>query len=41
MMVITKTDLPQGIERFKVSAQGRGIMKIAKRIEKITQDYDV
>jgi hypothetical protein len=40
-MVITKTDLPQGIERFKVSAQGRGIMKIAKRIEKITQDYDV
>jgi len=31
----TKTDLPQCIERFKVLAQGRCVMKIAKRLEKI------
>ena len=32
----TKTDLPQCIERFKVPAQGRCVMKIAERLEKIT-----
>jgi len=32
----TKTDLPQCIERFKVLAQGRCVMKIAERLEKIT-----
>jgi hypothetical protein len=37
----TKTDLPQCIERFKVLAQGRCVMKIAERLEQITQDNDV
>ena len=32
----TKTDLPQCIERFKVLAQGRCVMKIAERLEEIT-----
>jgi hypothetical protein len=32
----TKTDLPQCIERFKVRAQRRCVMKIAERLEEIT-----